>query len=150
MAEPEDYVEVVEGEKILVQIGNGADPEEFEHDCLINTSRSINLSANVTEQTIPNCKNPSEPDKVVRRVDSTDSTITGEGKVHRSSQLKWMQLVGKTVNVRARQAGVWRIAGPYIVQQFQVTGQNRQYATANVNLVQADAPVIGADAPEAP
>ena len=147
MAEPEDYVEVVDGEKILVQIGDGAEPEVFAHDCLINTSRSISLTANVTEQSIPNCVNPSEADKIVRRVESTDSNISGEGKLHKSSTLPWMQRVGKTVNVRARQAGVWRIAGSYIVQSFEVTGQNRQFATASVNLVQADAPVISADVP---
>lgn len=145
MADPEDYVEAVDGESILVQIGDGADPEVFSHDCLINTSRSIGLTANVSEQSIPNCANPELPDKIVRRVDSTDSNISGEGKLHKSSTLKWMQLVGKTVNVRARQAGIWRVAGAYIVQSFEVTGQNRQYATASVNLVQADAPVISAD-----
>lgn len=147
MADPADYVEVVDGELILVQIGDGADPEVFAHDCLINTSRSISLTANVSEQTVPNCANPSEPDKVVRRVDSVDSAISGEGKLHSSSTLAWMQRVGQTVNIRARQAGVWRVAGSYIVQAFEVTGQNRQYATASVNLVQADAPVIGADVP---
>ena len=147
MAAPEDYVEVVDGEKILVQIGDGADPEVFAHDCLINTGRSINLTASVSEQSIPNCVDPSQPDKIVRRVDSTDSNISGDGKLHSSSTLAWMQRVGTTVNVRARQAGVWRIAGAYIVSEFSVTGTNREYATASVSLVQADAPVIGADVP---
>ena len=147
MAAPEDYVEVVDGEKILVQIGDGADPEVFAHDCLINSGRSINLTANVSEQSIPNCLNPSEPDKIVRRVDSTDSNIAGDGKLHSSSTLPWMQRVGKTVNIRARQAGVWRIAGAYIVSEFSITGTAREYATASVALVQADAPVIGADVP---
>jgi len=147
MAEPEDFVDVVSGEQILVQIGDGADPEVFAHDCLINTGRSINLTANVTEQSIPNCLDPSQPDKVVRRVDSTDSNIAGDGKLHSSSTLPWMQRVGKTVNIRARQAGVWRIAGAYIVSEFSLTGSAREYATANVTLVQADAPVIGLDVP---
>ena len=147
MAAPEDYVEVVDGEKILVQIGNGADPEVFAHDCLINTGRSINLTASVSEQSIPNCLDPSLPDKIVRRVDSTDSNISGDGKLHSSSTLEWMQRVGTTVNIRARQAGVWRIAGAYIVSEFSITGTNREYATASVALVQADAPVIGADVP---
>lgn len=147
MAEAADYVDVVDGELILVQIGDNADPQVFAHDCLINTSRSINLTANVTEQSIPNCVNPSLPDKTVRRVDSTDSTISGEGKLHKASALVWMQRVGTIVPVRARQSGVWRIAGDYIVSEFSITGQNREYATASVTLVQADAPVISADVP---
>ena len=45
---PDNYVEVVSGESILVQIGDGADPEVFAHDCLINGSRALNMTANVT------------------------------------------------------------------------------------------------------
>ena len=144
---PDNYVEVVSGESILVQIGDGADPEVFAHDCLINGSRALNMTANVTEQTVPNCTDPSKPDKTVRRVDNTDSTISGEGKLHSSSTLTWLNRVGQTVNVRARQAGVWQVAGAYILSEFSITGQAREYATASVTLVQADAPTISADVP---
>ena len=141
---PDTYVSTVSGESILVQIGDGADPEVFAHDCLINGSRSLNMTANVTEQTIPNCTDPSKPDKTVRRVDSTDSTISGDGKLHSSSTLAWLNRVGQTVNVRARQAGVWQVAGAYILSEFSITGNAREYATASVTLVQADAPTISA------
>lgn len=146
MAEPE-YVEVVSGESILVQIGDGADPEVFAHDCMINGSRSFERTASVTEQSIPRCDDPSQPDKIVRRVDSTDSSIGGSFKVHSSSMLAWMQRVGQTINVRVRQAGVWRVAGAYILQSFSVEAEARGYATGSMNMVQADEPTIGADVP---
>lgn len=139
------YVDTLSGEQILVQLGDGASPETFAHDCMINGSRSLSLTAATRDQTIPNCTDPSKPDKVVRDVESTDSQISGEGKLHNSSTLAWMQRVGKTVNVRVRSAGVWRVAGAYIVSQFDITGQAREFATAQVTLVQADAPTIGAD-----
>lgn len=141
------YVNVVSGEAILVQIGNGADPQVFAHDCIINANRSISRTANTSEQSIPNCTDPSKPDKIVRRVDSTDSTISGDGKVHSDSVLTWLQRVGKTIPVRTRQAGVWRVAGDYIVSEFTVTGKDKEFALASVTLVQADEPEITADAP---
>lgn len=144
---PDQYVEAVSGEDILVQIGDGADPEVFAHDCMINGSRGFTRTASVSEQGIPNCTDPTKPNKVVRRVDSVDSSISGEGMLHSSSTLAWLNRVGEAVNIRVRQAGVWRVAGSYIVQEFSVTGQAREYATASVNLVQADAPTIGADTP---
>lgn len=139
------YVDVVSGEAILVQIGNGASPEVFAHDCTINGSRSLSLTAQTRDQTIPNCTNPSKPDKTVRDVESTDSTISGDGKVHSPSTLAWMQRRGKVVNIRVRQAGVWRVAGPYILTQFDITGAAREFTTAQITLVQADEPTIGAD-----
>lgn len=144
---PDTYVSTVSGESILVQIGDGADPEVFAHDCLINGARSLNMTANVTEQTVPNCTDPSKPDKTVRRVDSTDSTISGDGKLHSSSTLTWLNRIGTVLNIRVRQAGVWRVAGEYILTEFNITGQAREYATASVTLVQADAPTISADVP---
>ncbi|MGQ2989519.1 phage tail tube protein [Brevundimonas sp.] len=141
------YVNVVSGEAILVQIGNDADPQVFAHDCIINGSRALSLTTNTSEQTIPNCTDPSKPDKVVRRVDSTDSTISGDGKLHSDSVLAWLQRRGKIVDVRVRQAGVWRVAGQYIVSEFTVTGQSKEFATASITLVQADDPEITDDTP---
>lgn len=139
------FVSTVSGELILVQIGDGADPEVFAHDCLINASRGLSLTANVSEQSVPNCTDPSKPDKILRRVDSTDSTISGDGKLHSSSTLAWLNRVGKVVNIKVRQAGVWQVAGAYILTEFSITGTAREFATASVSLSQADAPTITAD-----
>lgn len=144
---PDTFVDVVSGESILVQIGDGADPEVFAHDCLINGSRSFTVTASTSEQSIPRCDDPSQPDKIMRRVDSTDSNISGDGKLHSSSTLAWLNRVGQTLNIRVRQAGVWRVAGQYILTEFAITGTAREYATASVSLVQADAPTITADVP---
>lgn len=139
------HVEVVSGEKILVQIGDGQDPEVFAHDCMINAERGINLTASTRVLTVPNCTDPSKPDKTTRVVDATDSTISGAGKLHSGSTLEWMQRRGKTINIRVRQAGVWRVAGAYILSAFNITGAARDYATASITLEQADEPTIAAD-----
>lgn len=139
------YVNPVAGEKILVQIGNGADPEVFAHDCMINAERGINLTASTRQLSVPNCTDPSKPDKTVRVVDATDSVISGQGKLHSDSVLDWMERVGKTINIRVRQAGVWRVAGAYILTAFNITGAARDHSTASITLEQADAPTIAAD-----
>lgn len=141
------YVNPVSGELILVQIGDGEDPEVFAHDCQINAERGVNVTATTRQLSVPNCTDPSKPDKTVRIVDALDSVISGQGKLHSDSALEWMQRVGKTINIRVRVAGVWRISGKYILTAFNVTGAARDHATASITLEQADAPVIGADTP---
>lgn len=143
---PDTYVNAVSGEEILVQIGDDADPQVFAHDCMINTDRSINLTATTSDQQIPNCTDPSKPPKTVRRVDATDSTISGAGLLHKDSALVWAQRVGKTISIRGRIAGALRVAGLYILTEFAITGTARQYSTASITLVQADQPEITADA----
>lgn len=140
------FVHVVSGEEILIQIGNGASPEVFAHDCMINASRSISLTATTRDQTIPNCSDPSKPDKTVRSVDALDSQISGDGKLHKTSVKAWADRRGQVVNVRGRIAGALRVAGPYILTEFTITGTAREFATASVTLVQADQPTISADA----
>lgn len=141
---PDTYVSTVSGEEILVQIGDGASPELFAHDCMINGSRSFNMSASTKDQTIPNCTDPSKPDKTVRTVEAEDSTISGEGKVHKTSLKTWLDRVGTTFNVRVLVAGAFQAAGLYILTEFSLTGTAREYATASVTLVQADKPTITA------
>lgn len=138
------FVSVVSGEEILVQIGDGASPEVFAHDCMINGSRSFSRTASTTDQQVPNCTDPSKPPKTVRRVDSTDSTISGEGLLHSDSVLDWLNRVGTTFNARVRKAGVFQVAAPYILTEFTLTGQAREYATASITMVQADEPDITA------
>lgn len=142
----EEYVDVVNGEKILVQIGDGADPEVFTHDCMINAERGVNLTASTIQQSVPRCDDPSAPDLVTREPDAVDSVINGAGKLHSSSTLAWMQRVGKKVNIRVRQAGVWRIAGTYILTAFNVTGTVKNHTTASITLEQAAVPTITNDA----
>ncbi|MBX4159131.1 hypothetical protein K4A07_18585, partial [Lactiplantibacillus plantarum] len=105
------FVSVVSGEDILVQLGDGASPEVFTHDCMINGSRGFNRTATTTDQQIPNCTDPSKPPKTMRRTDSTDSTISGEGLLHSASVLAWLNRVGKTINCRVRRPGSFQVAG---------------------------------------
>lgn len=138
------YVDAGNGETILVQIGDGATPEVFAHDCLINAERSISITANMVTNTIPNCTDPSLPAKTVRAVESTDSSISGSGVMHSSSVKTWQDwaLSGLPKNVRVKHnvAGKWQVAGSYLAESVVVTGTPKNSANVSVNLVQADLP----------
>ncbi len=139
------YVDVANGEHILVQIGDGESPEVFAHDCLINAERGITLSASTVTNEVPRCDDLSAPAKTVRAVQAIDSSISGSGKMHSSSLKTWMDwlLSGEPKNIRVKHnlAGKWQVAGSYLLTSLQVTGTPKTNAEVSVTLEQADAPV---------
>ena len=142
------FVDVANGETILVQIGDGEDPEVFAHDCLINAERGITLTANAISQMVPRCDDPSLPAKTVRSIESTDSSVSGGGKMHASSVKTWMDWLksGLPKNIRTKhnETGSWQVAGSYLLTSFAVTGTPKNHAEVQVTLEQADDPTISA------
>lgn len=65
--------------KLLLQFGDGAQPEEFAHSCTINTSQDFTIEATTTDATDPNCQNPDAPGWVLRSVDTLSANINGAG-----------------------------------------------------------------------
>lgn len=136
------FIDVANGENILVQIGDGATPEVFAHDCLINGDRSISLTASTVTNVVPRCDDPSAPGKTVRSVDATDSTISGGGKMHASSVKTWMDWLKsglpKNVRVKNNTTGSWQVAGSYLLTACTPTGVPKTNAEVTVTLEQAD------------
>ncbi|MEN0040480.1 MAG: phage tail tube protein [Pseudomonadota bacterium] len=72
----------IRGDQILIKVGDGADPEQFAHPCLINTTRSISFTAEGNAVQIPDCDNPSDP-AWTRFIKSTlSATVSGAGTLH--------------------------------------------------------------------
>jgi len=140
------FVDVANGELILVQIGDGATSEVFAHDCLINAERGISLSASTVTNEVPNCTDPSAPSKTMRAVQAIDSSVSGSGKMHSSSVKTWMDwLVSgepKNIRVKHNETGKWQVAGSYLLTAFQVNGTPKTNAEVTVTLEQADAPTV--------
>lgn len=140
MANP---VPKVTGSKLLVQIGDGADPEVFTHDCLINTKRGIQFSSETNEFIQPDCDNPDDPAWKSVTKDGLQAKITGAGMLYTSSVEDWWNWykgdIGKNVrfnlNVGAPAGGgYW--AGSFKLTDFEVTSDgNKDQSTANVSLV---------------
>lgn len=70
------------GTKLLLKFGDGGSPETFAHYCSFTASRSVQLSAEETTDTIPDCDDPDAPAWVVSEITSLRVTATGEGMLN--------------------------------------------------------------------
>jgi hypothetical protein len=137
-------VGIIEGELLTVQIGDGGSPETFTHPCLINTDRGISFTTNMTETEVPDCSSPSMPAKIVRKARSFDFTISGAGKVDKTSVfafIQWAQNgVAKNVQVVQNVTGAnggWTGAGSALLQAFEVSGSRGDYQNVTLTIVPA-------------
>lgn len=145
-------VKHLNGEQLLVQIGNGATPEVFVHDCLINTERGIVFSSNMSEVLIPDCDDSTLPGWIEREKDGLSAAVNGAGMLHTTSvETFWNWFKSKdTKNCRilvnttgANGGGYW--AGAFHLSEFSVTGNRKEKATSSVSLM-SDGEVTWVDA----
>jgi hypothetical protein len=144
------YVDQIDSTDLMVQLGDGANPENFAHPCLINTSRAYSHKATTTASVVANCTNPGKPGKTVRRTTATDSDISGEGTLPSASAKTYNDMVGATINIKVNAgslAGDLVVTGPYILEEFTITGSKLgDLVTAQLKFTQADQPVSTAHA----
>jgi len=134
MADENGDVGIVAGEQLLIQIGDGASPEEFVHSCLINTSRGVTFTSNLTETEVRNCTDPSLPAKIVRKVKSIDFKPEGAGKTDATSVwafIEWWKS-GLPKNCKVVQnltgaLGGWTGTGQLILAEFKTEGEAGDY-----------------------
>lgn len=146
-------VKAMNGTSLLVQIGDGATPEQFAHDCLINTERGISFASETNRQVIPDCDTPDTPAWSVVNKDSFSATISGAGMLHTPSVKEWADWFASddAKNVRvllngvslANGGGHW--AGAFKLTGWEVTGTRNEKATVTVTL-ESDGPVTWVDA----
>jgi hypothetical protein len=136
------------GTQLLVQIGDGANPEVFTHDCLINTDRGIQFSSDQNRQVVPDCDNPDTPAWSELTLDGLNAVINGAGILHTASVQKWFEWFesGESKNVRVRVnvgapagGGYW--AGKFKLTDFEVTGSRNEKATS-ANTLGSDGRVV--------
>ena len=135
-------VKDLNGEKILIKIGDGGSPETFTHDCLINTERGIDFSGDVNQGVVPDCDDPSAPGWKYAIVDGLSATINGAGTLHSASVesfFNWFSS-GASKNVQAwidvlaaDGGGYW--SGAFVLTSFSITGPRKDKATCSITLV---------------
>ncbi len=137
-------VGIIEGEKLLITIGDGGSPETFTHPCLINTTRGITFVTNMTETEVPDCASPSSPAKIVRKAKSVDFTVSGAGKVDKTSVLAYIQwlnsAVAKNAVIKQNETaanGGWTGTGKLLLKDFAITGDRGDYQEVTLTLVPA-------------
>lgn len=135
---------IVAGEALLIQVGDGGSPEVFTHPCLINTTRGITWTTNVTETQVADCAVPSNPAKIVRKAQTIDFSIDGAGKVDATSVLGYINWwkSGLAKNIKINQnltgaAGGWTGTGSAILKDFAITGDRGDYQDVKLTIVPA-------------
>lgn len=135
-------VKSMNGTKLLVQIGDGGNPELFAHDCLINTERSFSVSKSTNTFAVIDCDNPDDPAWVERVADELSATISGSGVLHTSSLSTWFGYVNSpdSVNIRILLNGVTaadgggHFAGKYQITALELQGNRGDKTTVSVTL----------------
>jgi len=132
-------VDVISGEKLLIQIGNGATPEVFAHPCLINTDRGITFSSTTTTDIIPDCSDPAAPAWQQTEKDGLSAQISGSGMLDVASIddfYDWfISEDPKNVKVRVDKTGGSTWTGSFHLTEFAIQGTRKQKATVSITLV---------------
>lgn len=123
------------GEQLIIQQGNGATPEVFTALCTINTTRSLDLTANATSALLADCVTPSNPAITARQVASVDMKFTGAGVADAVSAQALMStfLAGATKNYKIVQnrtgaQGGFTFSLPMVITNMQLSGDRGNVA----------------------
>lgn len=133
--------------EVKISIGDGGDPENFAPFCLVNLSKTVSKSVNLTEDEIPDCDNPGDPMAIVRKVRSVDFSIAGEGKLHVTDLAMaeaWAggQVKNCQIDIGTAANGGRRWSGAFYLQSFEISAQNKETASASIQLVPVDTSAI--------
>ncbi len=85
----------------VVSLSNGASPAVFTAPCGF-TSKSLNLSKNLTEVSIPDCSDPDAPIWLGRDVQSLTASVSGEGVLAAEAVPTWLDAYDSTSSVEVQ------------------------------------------------
>ena len=113
------------GRTLLIQIGDGDDPEVFANLCGL-TTRSFNMSANEVDTTITDCVNPANTPQKTAEPGIKNRTFSGSGRfVKSASNTAFMTHVNDATKFNAKVIvpGLGTYTGPWFVSEFEFSGE---------------------------
>lgn len=128
--------------KLIIQVGDGDDPEVFAHTCGALTF-GVNLTNNLGESTVLDCTDPlTVVPAITRHLESQDTTATISGTVATTAWPTWRAWAdaGTAKNIKllldesaANNGGYWIL--PAILQQLELNkeGAGRVNFTATIS-----------------
>ncbi|MGX1196394.1 phage tail tube protein [Parvibaculum sp. MBR-TMA-1.3b-4.2] len=141
----------VNGNKLLLQIGDGASPETFSQPCAVN-SKEIDFSAEMSEADDPDCDDPTLPMWKARIVKSLSLGMTCSGLLKTEALETWRGFFmgGVSKNCRAAldlplASNGGYFAGTMVCSGFKITGEDGDFTTFEATLA-SDGPVTWTDA----
>lgn len=127
--------------KLLIQFGDGAQPEVFAHSCTINTSQDFTIEATTVDATEPDCENPDAPGWVLRAVDTLSAGVNGAGTMDPVSfgVLRDVSLTGEPLNVRVlldlpSAQGGGHFAGSYVITSLGIAKEGKGFVSCTIAL----------------
>ncbi|WP_353329198.1 hypothetical protein [Phaeobacter sp. NW0010-22] len=118
--------------RLVIQLGNGEDPEIFGHTCGAN-SWGVTLTNNLGDNVVLDCANPLDTAAaIVRHLESQDTSATISGTVAKGASFETWRMwadggTQKTIKLfidepAEDKGGFWTL--PAFLQQYELTKQN--------------------------
>lgn len=132
--------------KMLIKLGDGAATEAFIAPCGF-TSKSLSLSKNLNEVTIPDCDDPDAASWVARDVESLTASVSGDGVLAAAAVQTWQDYFdsndSKNVQITVEfSTGTMMYVGSMHLESFEVSGESGNRIHVSVSL-QSDGEMVG-------
>ena len=124
--------------KMRILIGDGGSPEIYSAPCGL-TTKSLTISKNLSEVTIPDCDDPDAPYWLARDVTNMTASISGEGVLAAESEADWNSAAFATESINVRfeiefSTGTRSYVGAFHIDSFSPTGSNGGRVTASISM----------------
>jgi hypothetical protein len=127
--------------EFLIKIGDGASPEVFAQPCLINGDKGLEMTANFSEDIVPDCDNPLNPAQVFMFAESVRFTATGAGKLHKDDAKTYADWLasGAAKNIEIEvgltgETGAFKIACPVRLTNFSLRATRPTTVEVDISL----------------
>lgn len=140
----------IKGGKVSVKLSDGGSPATFGAPCGL-TQRSITLSKNLNEVTIPDCLDPDKVDWVGRDAASLSMSVSGEGVLASESIDAWLEAADSIDSVDAKveiafPAKTYTWTGKLHVESLEIGANNGERATISISM-QSDGEMVRTSTP---
>lgn len=129
------------GVKLVLKVGDGADPEVFTALCTINAERGITFNKDMGEETIPDCTDPDLIGWVAREGRSKSISFDGGGMLNKQDVADfWAWWDGddskncKVILDDDLPANVITFSGAFKMPSFAINGDRGSKATATMSI----------------
>lgn len=142
------YPTVLPGSKLLLLVGDGADPEVFAQPCGLKT-RSFNLAAATNTNTVPACDDPDAAVWETTDISSLSATGSGAGLMAAEAYATWrewfLSTQGKNMQIKLDHSSLGHYEGSFKLTGFNLTGNLGEKVSVDISF-KNDGPVVWVDA----
>jgi predicted secreted protein len=134
--------------KFRILLGDSASPMVYSAPCGF-TSKSLTLTRNLSEVSIPDCDSPDAPITLGRDVESISTSVSGEGVAAAESIPVWLEAYNSSESVPVKleieySTGTVTWTGNMQIESLEFGAEQGGRVTLNVSM-QSDGPMVQTD-----